>query len=162
MKRGRPEPRAYIQQAGYPDLRSTEKRFGLGRGSLLRTPQELKRIVFFPLWLPLQLLVLGPFTTSKPASVCSSVLSDKLAYSHIAWLFLGLSGVNYQVRCGHLIACATQLTPPRVRIRGVPRSGCPLFRCRYLSDGGSISFRKVYRAWNSYGCKQAGCQDKWW
>lgn len=68
VKRGRPEPRACIQQAGYPDLRSTEKPFGLGQGSLLRTPQELKRIVFFPPWLPLQLLVLGPFAISKPAS----------------------------------------------------------------------------------------------
>ena len=47
-----------------PDLRSAEKLFGVGQDLLLRTPQGLKRTVFSPHWLLLELLVLGLFTSS--------------------------------------------------------------------------------------------------
>lgn len=49
-----------------PDLRGAENLFGLAQGILLRTPQGLKRIVFFLPWLLLKLLVLGPFTSWEP------------------------------------------------------------------------------------------------
>lgn len=72
VQRGRPESRVSpfeglgVQPAPLvcPDRRSAEKLFGVGQDLLLRTPQGLKRTVFSPHWLLLELLVLGLFTSS--------------------------------------------------------------------------------------------------
>lgn len=74
VKRGRPESTVSPSEGSgntssklvCPDLSGAEDLFGLAQDILLRTPQGLKRIVFFLPWFLLKLLVLGPFTSWEP------------------------------------------------------------------------------------------------
>lgn len=156
VKRGRPEPRAYIHQAGLAQPQACREHFGCGLDSLLRTPQELKRIVFF-------FTILGFFCGCWSLGLLPPPSQDthqkiipilELASDRIVWLLLSLSGVNYKCEvwvpdCLCLLTYRSQSwRSPKTRV--------------FTLVGGRIFFRKVYRTWNSYGCRLAGWQCKWW